>query len=124
MGDDAVLGEVLRPVREEDLPLLERLRSPQVGSYNWFGYLPAADLRRRLDHDGLLGTDGGVLVVLAPDGSPVGDVGWSVFHHGMPPASRCWSIGITLVPEARGQGIGTRAQRTLAGYLLDTTRRP
>jgi len=38
-----------------------------------------------------------------------------------PPASRCWNIGITLSPEWRGQGQGTRAQHLLAEYLFETT---
>jgi RimJ/RimL family protein N-acetyltransferase len=34
----------------------------------------------------------------------------------------CWNIGIDLVPEGRGQGFGTEAQRLLAGYLFATTK--
>jgi RimJ/RimL family protein N-acetyltransferase len=30
-------------------------------------------------------------------------------------------IGIDLVPEGRGQGLGTEAQRLLADWLFDTT---
>lgn len=34
----------------------------------------------------------------------------------------CWSIGISLVPEARGRGAGARAQRLLVSYLFAHTR--
>ena len=34
----------------------------------------------------------------------------------------CWSVGISLLPAARGRGAGSRAQRLLADYLfLHTT---
>jgi RimJ/RimL family protein N-acetyltransferase len=35
--------------------------------------------------------------------------------------SRAWMIGIELLPEARGQGVGTEAQRLLADWLFETT---
>jgi RimJ/RimL family protein N-acetyltransferase len=34
------------------------------------------------------------------------------------PAGFCWEIGIILLPEARGKGIGAQAQRLLARYLF------
>ena len=33
----------------------------------------------------------------------------------------CWNIGIDLIPEGRGQGYGTEAQRLLADYLFAAT---
>jgi RimJ/RimL family protein N-acetyltransferase len=48
-------------------------------------------------------------------------VSWHAVHHGPPPASRCWNIGITLSPEWRGHGHGTEAQRLLAEHLFATT---
>jgi Acetyltransferase (GNAT) domain len=33
----------------------------------------------------------------------------------------CWEIGIVLLPEARGRGYGTQAQRLLARYLFAHT---
>jgi RimJ/RimL family protein N-acetyltransferase len=35
--------------------------------------------------------------------------------------NRAWNIGISLIPEARGQGYGPIAQQLLADYLFDTT---
>ncbi len=37
------------------------------------------------------------------------------------PSSYCWEIGIILLPEARGRGYGTQAQRLLARYLFAHT---
>ena len=33
----------------------------------------------------------------------------------------CWEIGIAIVPEARGQGLGTLAQRLIVRYLFAHT---
>jgi RimJ/RimL family protein N-acetyltransferase len=33
----------------------------------------------------------------------------------------CWQIGIVLMPEARGRGVGTQAQRLLVRYLFAHT---
>ncbi|MGI8869054.1 MAG: GNAT family N-acetyltransferase [Mycobacteriales bacterium] len=33
----------------------------------------------------------------------------------------CWTVGITLMPAARGQGCGTEAQRQLVHYLFAST---
>jgi len=122
VDEAAGLWKVLRPVREEHLSFLEDLRRPEnCAPYNWEGYRAAQDLRQRLDRDGFLGPDGGSLVVTLPDGTPVGCVSWHGVHHGMPPASRCWNIGITIAPHHRGRGLGTEAQRLLAAYLLATT---
>ena len=116
------LWKVLRPVQEGDLPVLERLHHPEVSApYNWAGYRGSEDLRQRLGRDGFLGPEDGALMVMAEDGSPAGSVSWHAVHHGPPPASKCWNIGITLLPNHRGRGLGTRVQRLLADYLLATT---
>ena len=38
-----------------------------------------------------------------------------------PPNGDCWNIGIWLVPEHRGKGHGTEAQRLGAAYLFEHT---
>lgn len=113
---------VLRPVREDDLDLLARMYEPELaGPYAWSGYVSPVRFRRRFAEDGYLGPDDGQLLVELPDGPVVGNVGWHAVHHGPPPASRCWNIGIGLLPEWRGRGLGTTAQRLLAAYLLENT---
>lgn len=61
------------------------------------------------------------MVVRNDDGRPVGDVSWHEVHYGPNPESAAWNIGINLVPEARGQGMGSEAQRLLAQHLFATT---
>ena len=49
-----------------------------------------------------------------------GTVVWSRVTYGMP-AWSCWNIGISLLAEFRGRGIGTAAQHRLCAYLFGTT---
>jgi RimJ/RimL family protein N-acetyltransferase len=116
-------GLRLRPVRADDLDLLERWRAdPHTqGRFGWFGFPPPGSLRRRHGDDGLLGEDRGNLVVEA-DGVPAGEVSYISVHHGPPPTSRAFNIGIWLLPEHRGRGHGAEAQRQLAAYLFAHTR--
>ncbi len=55
------------------------------------------------------------------DDAPVGHVSWPEVHYGPHPESAEWNIGVSLVPEARGQGFGSDAQRLLAQHLFATT---
>jgi RimJ/RimL family protein N-acetyltransferase len=113
----------LRPVRGDDVELLERWRAdPEaLGRFGWFGFARPGALRRRHDEDGLLGSDRGDLLVELGDGTPIGDVSYHAVHHGPPPASRAFNIGIWLLPEHRGRGHGSEAQRQLAAYLFAHT---
>jgi len=120
------MGDVrLRPVTRDDLPYLVAKQTPEAtGPYNWFGYRSETEILAHFEDDGFLGDLYGKLIVEADgDDGPVaiGDVGWHAVDYGPPPASRCWNIGITLCPEWRGFGHGTRAQRLLAEYLFETT---
>ncbi len=54
------------------------------------------------------------------DDQAVDFVSWVPMSHG-PPESRCWQIGIGLLPEHRGRGVGAAAQRLLVEYLFATT---
>lgn len=62
---------------------------------------------------------GRLLVVV--DDVVLGDVSWHPVHFGPNDGSVAWEIGISLVPEARGRGIGSAAQRLLADHLFATT---
>jgi RimJ/RimL family protein N-acetyltransferase len=115
----------LRPVTIDDVAYLVAKQTPEgTGPFNWFGFRSEVEFVRRLEDDGFLGEFHGKLIV-ETDGAdgpvPIGDVSWHAVDHGPPPASRCWNVGITLAPEWRGQGLGTRAQRLLADYLFETT---
>lgn len=115
----------LRPVTLNDLPwLVARYTEAETGPWNWFGFRSETEIVRHFDQDGFLGELSGKLIVEldGDDGPvPIGDVSWHAVDYGPPPASRGWNIGITLCPEWRGFGHGTRAQRRLAEHLLATT---
>lgn len=109
----------LRPVEADDLPLLSRFLTDPVasGEFEWFGYRLSRvkNLERRWQEDGLIGEES-FLVVALEDGTCIGWVNWR-------PAGRfgAYEIGISLLPEYRGMGHGTEAQRQLVDYLFSTT---
>jgi RimJ/RimL family protein N-acetyltransferase len=109
----------LRPVGEEDLPLLERLTQDPAaaGEFAWTGWRDLLRFRRGWAEDRLVGDDGGILVIVR-GGERLGFVSW--FKVDFPP-TYCWSMGIVLLPEARGHGYGTQAHRVLARYLFAHT---
>lgn len=110
----------LRPVAEDDLPFVERLRTdPELaGPFLWEGWFDPGRLRRRWEADRMLGEDvGNLLVVRGAD-----RLGLVSYRRVTTTArSWCWSIGISLMPQARGSGAGTRAQRLLVEYLFAHT---
>lgn len=82
------------------------------GGWNDFGELDPA-LRG--------GEEVGRLAVTNAAGDLIGSVSWRMSRYGPNRGSRAWNIGIELVPEARGQGLGSEAQRALALYLFATS---
>ena len=109
-------------VTESDLPLRDRLRATQVGGFNDMG-----QDRRMLPPDAwvdgrLRGEERGELFVQRrSDGAIVGTISYHRVSYGPNPESRAWMIGIDLVPDGRGQGLGTEAQRLLSDWLFETT---
>jgi RimJ/RimL family protein N-acetyltransferase len=110
----------LRPVLLDDFWLLERqaVDPGAGGTFNWSGYKNVAAARRRFEEDGLIGADGGCLAVVH-EAAVAGTVVWNRATYGTP-AWSCWNIGISLLPEFRGRGIGTSAQQLLVAYLFGT----
>jgi RimJ/RimL family protein N-acetyltransferase len=110
----------LRPIAEGDLPLLERFCvEPELMGLDWPGFRDRGRIRRRFDKDGFLGEDDGQMMVIA-GGHAAGFVAWrDPAYYGLRHA--CWNIGIILLPEWRGRGIGSVAQRQLADYLFSFT---
>ena len=84
--DDQV---VLRPVAEDDLPLLYRLTSDPsaTGQHEWFGWRDPGRFRRQWAENGLLSDDGGMLIVAAAD-QRLGFVSWR--KHLIAGTSHCW----------------------------------
>ncbi len=110
----------LRPVAEDDLPLLYRLTSDPsaTGQHEWYGWQDPGRFRRQWAENGLLADDGGTLIAVAGD-QRLGFVAWR--KHQTARTSYCWNIGVALAPEARGRGHGTEAQRQLVSYLFAHT---
>lgn len=110
----------LRPVEESDLPIVYRLDSDPdtTGEYEWFGWQDRWRYARRWEQNGLLGDDGGMLMVRRQD-QILGFVAWS--KRVTARTSFCWNMGIALLPQARGHGYGTEAQRQLVRYLFAHT---
>ena len=110
----------LRDVTLADAEMLERWdleREPD--NFNNLGQ-PRRELPRDVLAAGPLrdGTRGRLIVERLEDRAPLGSVSWHVRRYGLNPESSCFNIGIELLPEARGHGYGTEAQRLLADWLF------
>ena len=112
----------LRDCTLADADLLDEWNAMRDGGFNDFG--PRDPINREvLAHGPLRNEHNGTLIVeVIATGKPVGTVGWHPVGYGPGPASMCWNIGIDLVPEGRGKGYGTEAQRLLADYLFAATK--
>jgi [ribosomal protein S5]-alanine N-acetyltransferase len=115
----------LRPVTEADLDMFRRFAiEPGLVGLDWAGFTDPKAVQRRFDADSYLGEDDGRLIVdVAAETEPgrerAGLVSYSKRHHGT--RSFAWEIGIALLPEWRGMGIGWRAQAIFCSYLFDNT---
>jgi RimJ/RimL family protein N-acetyltransferase len=114
----------LREFREEDLPFLDRLtQEPEAtGVFMFSGFRDSRSRRRRFELDGYVGTESvGLAITLADDAEagPVGVAGWhcSPRHQ----AGVCYEIGVGLLPEHRGRGLGTAAHHALVSHLFRFT---
>lgn len=112
----------LRPATLDDAELLDLWQSTVYrGEFNDFG-MPSRPVKERIRENGLVNNQGGTLIVeLATGHEPIGTVSWREVRYGPNPESICWNIGISLIPEARGHGFGTEAQRVLVAHLFATT---
>lgn len=110
----------LRPVAEDDLPVMERfLTEPETATpFQWFGWRDPDRWRRKWAENRMLGDDAGHLMVVRGE-ERLGFVGWREIRP--TPSTYYWNLGIALLPEARGKGWGTEAQRQLVRYLFAHT---
>ena len=109
-------------VTPDEAELLDRLHATQRGGFNDLGQdrkrLPAeAWVDGRLRGE----TRGEFFVQRRSDDRVVGTISWHRVSYGPNQRSAAWMIGIDLIPEGRGQGLGTEAQRLLADWLFETT---
>jgi len=110
----------IRPYHEEDAAALDAA-DQEPGAFEFYGFRSTNAFRSRYARDGMVGEDHGNLAVVAEGVGLVGDVGWFAVVHGPGSIARALNIGISLLPEHRGQGYGTAAQRLIAEYLFTNT---
>lgn len=113
----------LREATLEDAAIVDaRDGDPAMaGEFNDFERPPPTPLAERLADGGrLVAPDRGRLFVeRLADGALIGDVTWHPSAHGPNERSRVPNIGVALVPDARGHGFGSEAQRLLAELLFE-----
>jgi RimJ/RimL family protein N-acetyltransferase len=111
----------LRDCTLADADTLDAWNGARDGGFNDFGPRDPAP-REVLASSPLRNERNGTLIVETLEGNlPVGTVGWHAVFYGPGPGSMAWNIGIDLIPDGRGRGYGTEAQRLLADYLLAVT---
>ena len=114
----------LRAATLEDVELLTLWSSSPryTGEFNDFGLARRRPYLELITKNELIGPTGGTLMVERIAGhEAIGTVSWRQVRYGPTPESVAWNIGISLIPEMRGLGLGSRAQRLLADYLFATT---
>ena len=74
-------------------------------------------LLKRIERNPTLEDDGFLGLVIEHGRSPVGEIQARAPKHGMPPGD-C-EIGISLLPESRGLGLGREAVALFTNHLLD-----
>lgn len=107
----------LRPVRLEERSLRDSWRADPQTEYESWGPPPPG-----VPAEPILPASQGAGELMITDGEdcPVGTVGWHQVLHGPNAGSIALDLGISLRPQHRGQGHGTRAQRMVAEYLFRT----
>jgi RimJ/RimL family protein N-acetyltransferase len=113
----------LRDVTLDDADLLDSWKSVEAkGSFNDFGMPYSPTDREALARGPHRGERQGELIIeRIADGRPIGTIGWHLERYGPNEESGAWNVGIALVPEARGHGYGSEAQRLVADFLFATT---
>jgi RimJ/RimL family protein N-acetyltransferase len=112
----------LRPVEEGDLKTLDVQREgpDSAGEFAWFGF-SRRSLRGRWDAKEMFTETTGILAVVDDENRLVGEVSWVRMSNGPPPNAYCWNVGIWILPDERGKGHGSEAQRQAAAYLFAHT---
>jgi RimJ/RimL family protein N-acetyltransferase len=117
---DFAYAALLRPVTAGDVPLLQRFHTePGLVGLDWAGYRDPEQVTRRFAEDAYLGQENGRLMV--DDGTSHSAAGFVTWAARQFVNVRHWEIGIALLPERRGQGLGWRAQALLCDYLFRHT---
>jgi RimJ/RimL family protein N-acetyltransferase len=112
----------LLDITPADEALLDSLHATQVGGFNDLGQTRQGIPPDRWV-DGRLRSEqrGEFFIERRSDRRIVGTVGYHRVSYGPNPESGAFMLGIDLIPEGRGQGLGTEAQRILAAWLFENT---
>ena len=111
----------LREATLEDASFVdERAGRPgSMGEFNDFGLTPMPFAETVAGRGRLITFDKGLLLIeRIGDGQPIGDISWHAVSYGPGDRSKALNIGLSLIPEARGHGYGTEAQRLVAELLF------
>lgn len=117
-------GVRLRDITLDDADLVDAWSADMRndGGFNDFGAEANLIDREALAKGPYRNERNGMLIIeRVADGAPIGTVGWHRVSYGPNPESSVWNFGIDLIPEARGQGHGSEAQRLLADWLFEHT---
>ncbi len=106
-------GISIRCIEDTDLEFVCFCANPAVyGTYQGFRFTSQTAVLGAFREDGLWGDDGGVLVV-EEEHEPVGLAQVTFVREGLA------RVGLILLPDNRGCGIGTQALTLLRDYLCD-----
>jgi len=90
-----------------------------MGEFNDFGLAHRTLAETLAERGRLVGFEKGqFLIERLDDGKLVGDVSWHAVSYGPGDRSKALNFGLSLIPDARGHGYGTEAQRLLAALLF------
>ena len=90
-----------------------------MGEFNDFGLAHRTLAETLAERGRLVGFEKGQLLIeRLSDGQLVGDVSWHAVSYGPGDRSKALNFGLSLIPDARGHGYGTEAQRLLAALLF------
>ena len=90
-----------------------------MGEFNDFGLAHRTLAETLAERGRLVGFEKGQLLIeRLSDGKLVGDVSWHAVSYGPGDRSKALNFGLSLIPDARGHGYGTEAQRLLAALLF------
>jgi|GEM_PF-284748 len=109
----------IEPWGEQDLPLLERMNTPEMTAHLG-GPESAGDLERRQARYLRVASTGGRMFRIEVDGEPAGGIGyWESDEDGTPAYEAGWSV----VPEHQGAGVAGAALRLLIAEVRRDGRR-
>ncbi|WEH19880.1 GNAT family protein [Streptomyces sp. VNUA24] len=110
----------LRAFTEADLGFLDRLcTDPEaLGAFEWPGFGDPRARRKRWETDGYISAESSAVAIAGADDTVLGIVSWK--PRGFP-SGVTYEIGVGVLPEHRGQGVGTAAQKLLVDHLFGRT---